>query len=328
MTRRVSFKSVASRADPVRTGGATGVKSPLKKFLMLGVAAYAVVLAFSYFLAPAILIRPTREAYDLSSAPMEIRENSDEVEIQTEPDFTVRGTLVPGSVGRPLVILIPDLGHSRGSVMDRAVVLAKERYPVLALDPRGQGQSDGRYCTLGFRETDDIHAAIDFMSKRDVAGGEGVILYGVEGGASVAALEASTDSRVIALILESPFASLRDALIYRACLSGILPGFLAALPVDIMLKATADMVEGFDAKSINVESLVSTLQIPVLLIHGDQGERFPGEGFDRIFHAMRNPQSQRLIISGPSGRPWGRPSNDLFQAGLSAFLKTITPPNQ
>jgi pimeloyl-ACP methyl ester carboxylesterase len=304
------------------------MKLPLKKFLIAGVIAYALILAFSYLLAPAMLVRPARDRFDPSLIPPELRETSEEVEIPAGPDFIVRGTLVRGMVGRPLVILIPDHAHSRRAVLSRAVDLMKEHFPVLALDPRGQGFSDGMYCTYGLREADDVRSAIDFMAKRNVAGGEGVILYGVEGGATVAAMEATSDPRVVALILESPFANLREALIYRACLSGILPSFLGALPVDILLRATSDIVQGFDASSIDVEALVASLQIPVLLIHGDQGERFPADHFDRVYRSMKNPQSQRLIISGPSGRPWQRPSNELFRSGLGTFLRTLLPPNQ
>lgn len=301
------------------------MKLPLKWILLTGLLVYSTILAFSYFLMPAVLIRPTREPFDPVSLPRELRDQCEEIEVPDGREFMVRGTLIRGRVGLPLIILIPDSRHSRLAVMDRAVFLSQHSYPVLAIDPRGQGQSDGSYCTHGFREVDDLRSAIDHLAKLNVVGGEGVILYGVEGGATVAAIEATADARVVAVILESPFANLHDALVHQACLSGLLPSFLATLPVDLLLMATADIVPGFDASAIDVEAHVASLQVPVLLVHGNIDERAPADHFERVFRRMQHAGSQRLVIPGPAGKTDSRAESDLFRSGVLSFLQKLLP---
>ncbi|MFO0982088.1 MAG: hypothetical protein U1E76_10165 [Planctomycetota bacterium] len=300
------------------------MKLPLKKILLAGLLGYAVVLGISYFYLPALLLNPAREPFDAARVPVEIAGRAQDVEIPDGKDFMLRGTLVTGKAGLPLVVLIPDSNHSRLSVMDRAVALMQADHPLLALDPRGQGRSDGNYGTFGFREADDVRAAIDHLAKLGIVGGEGVILYGVGAGASVATIEASGDARVAALVLESPFANLREALIHRICLAGVLPSFLAALPVDLLLASTADLVPGFDASLIDVEAHAASLQIPVLLIHGNLHETVPASHFDRVYRVLQHPASQRLVIPGESGVMEQRAATDLFRSGLAAFLERVS----
>ena len=78
-------------------------------------------------------------------------------------------------------------------------------FQVIALDCAGSGLSGGEHTTLGWRERDDVRAVIDAEDCGQVT------LWGRSMGAATALLYAATrDPDVVALILDSPFQSLRQ----------------------------------------------------------------------------------------------------------------------
>src|SRR5215218_6396007 len=122
-----------------------------------------------------------------------------EVRIAMDDGGEVAAWYVPSRNGAA-VLLIHGSGGNRSRVADRARMLARHGYGVLALDLPGNGESDGRSSGVGKNRQPGIDAALDFLSGRpDVDPGR-IAGFGVSLGGEVLLEAASRDRRLAALI--------------------------------------------------------------------------------------------------------------------------------
>src|SRR6266540_898467 len=97
-------------------------------------------------------------------------------------------------------LLIHGSGGNRSRVADRARILARHGYGVLALDLPGNGESDGRSNGVGWTAQPGIDAALDFLTHRPDVDGRRIAGFGVSLGGEVLLEAASGDHRIAALI--------------------------------------------------------------------------------------------------------------------------------
>lgn len=172
-------------SDPVSRPETHESVSPRRAGHPLGrrVARWAIVLAALFLIADFLLMPLVVALY------------------ATRPDDTTAGVPPPGftAVAFPspdgvrlaawyapprngaAVILLPGAGASRAALRAQAQLLAAQGFGVLALDPRGIGESDGRPNRFGWAGSSDVGGAIAFLSAQpgvQAIGGWGVSLGG------------------------------------------------------------------------------------------------------------------------------------------------------
>ena len=122
-----------------------------------------------------------------------------EVRIAMDDGGEVAAWYVPSRNGAA-VLLIHGSGGNRSRVADRARMLARHGYGVLALDLPGNGESDGRSSGVGWTAQPGIDAALDFLSGRPELDRRRIAGFGVSLGGEVLLEAASRDRRLAALI--------------------------------------------------------------------------------------------------------------------------------
>jgi pimeloyl-ACP methyl ester carboxylesterase len=101
-------------------------------------------------------------------------------------------------------LLVHGSGGSPARVADRARMLARHGYGVLALDLAGNGESEGRSNGLGYSAQPAIDAALDELARRpDVESGR-IGGFGVSLGAEVLLEAAAGDPRLRAVVADGP----------------------------------------------------------------------------------------------------------------------------
>lgn len=109
----------------------------------------------------------------------------------------------------PTIVLAHGHGQNKSSMLSQAAVL-HDRYNLVLFDFRGHGQSEPANSTVGLLERLDLRAVIDWLEA-----GKGPASIGVLGesmGGSAAINEATGDTRVVAVVLDSTHATLANAL--------------------------------------------------------------------------------------------------------------------
>ena len=160
---------------------------------------------------------------------------------------------------------------------------------IFIFDYRGYGRSEGDVSEEGTYR--DGAAALEFVTKQLRVDTKNLILFGRSLGAAVAAETASRfESR--ALILETPFASIRE----------MAKAVFPALPIGPFLQTRYNVLEK-----------VQKVGVPLLVLHGDRDEIVPYEQGKKVFEAAREPKSFYTIR--------GANHNDTVIVGGEAYFQ-------
>lgn len=148
------------------------------------------------------IVRPQRTSSEINMASFPGR--PDEVEFNV-PDMGQRkGWFFPGLRGAPTIILLHGYQSSRGELLTLVSALQDHQYNVFVFDFAAHGAIGGT-TTFGYREADEVRAAIDVLSKRQDVDPTRFGLWGYNLGAYAALREAEKDPRVKALVLDSVY---------------------------------------------------------------------------------------------------------------------------
>ena len=162
---------------------------------------------------------------DLRKTPSTFGLHYESVEFASDPGIQLRGWFVPAQSGRNdgqrlqlepcrgTVVLVHGLNRSRAEMLSRAVFLAKNGYNALLFDLRHHGESGGRISSLGYYESNDVLAALNYLREQRHLECP-VVLWGVSMGATAALLAYSRSPEVSCAIADSPFLSFEDTIVH------------------------------------------------------------------------------------------------------------------
>lgn len=186
----------------------------------------------------------------------------------------------PEGRSRGIVVLAHGWSRNRDRMVARARLFGEMGITTVIHSARDHGKSTSHHFMNAVRFAEDIEAVLNWID-------EPVLLYGHSAGAAGAVIAASRNpDRVTLLFLEGCYARTKEALrsLYRNynLVFGILFGPMIVLWMDICYRFRMDKV--------SPARLAPQLNIPVLIIHGENDQNFP------LHHAWR------VRDSFPAGR--------------------------
>ncbi|HXN74344.1 MAG TPA: alpha/beta fold hydrolase [Candidatus Acidoferrales bacterium] len=134
------------------------------------------------------------------------------------------GWFFPGRRGAPTVVLCHGYLSQRADVLTLVTALQESQFNVFLFDFSGHGTSPG-VTSLGYRERQELKAAVQALSTRDDVDPEHFGLWGVDMGGYAALEEASVDPRISAVAVDDAYSDPREMIQIEVKQSG-----LAVLP--------------------------------------------------------------------------------------------------
>ena len=148
------------------------------------------------------IVKPQRTSTEISMASFPGRPDAVEFEV---PGLGKReGWFFPGLRSAPTIVLCHGYGSSRGELLTLESTLQDHQFNVFIFDFAAHGANAG-VTTFGFREVDEVRAALDALAARDDVDATRFGLWGYNLGAYAALREAETDKRIRALVLDSVY---------------------------------------------------------------------------------------------------------------------------
>jgi uncharacterized protein len=121
------------------------------------------------------------------------------------PELGARhGWFFPGLRGAPTIVLCHGYGSSRGELLTLVSALQDHQYNVFVFDFAAHGGIEG-ITTFGYREADEVRAAIDAVATRSDIDPARFGVWGYNLGAYAALREAENDHRIRAIVLDSVY---------------------------------------------------------------------------------------------------------------------------
>jgi uncharacterized protein len=258
-----------------------------------------------------LMIAPVRQPITPVRPPFEeARVRSDGLWLRT---WTVRGR-----PQRAAVVVAHGVGDTLESFTGVAERLNERGHTVLLLDMRGHGGSEGRYTTLGAKESDDVRAALAHLRSRALAP-SGFVLMGFSMGSAAVLRAAVLEPEVRAVVVEAPFDTYRDTIARHGRLLYGLPRWFPLTPLAI---AFAEWRAGFRADDVDLVAAAARTHAALLAIADGDDDRMPPEVVRRVYDAHPGPK-QFWIAPGAGhvgasglGEYWGVVIGFLEKQGL------------
>jgi pimeloyl-ACP methyl ester carboxylesterase len=178
----------------------------------------------------------------------------------------IAGWYMPAANGAPAtattVVLVHGWGDNKSGLLKYAAPLRAE-FNVVAFDLRNGGRSGLRDTTFGLAEQQDLRAIIDWLTS--VKHPDHIAVMGNSMGGGTALIEAATDARVEAVILDSTHARMSELLNRRMDVDEKLP----PVPTTWAVMTSMRIRYGIDLdKADPVDYIAALGSRPLLIIHG------------------------------------------------------------
>jgi len=229
------------------------------------------------------------------------------------------GWFFPGLRGAPIVILTHGYLSQRSDVLTLVSSLQEHQFNVFLFDFIGHGSSVG-VTTLGYRETSELRSAVQALSTRDDVDTKHFGLWGADMGAYASLEVASSDTRIAALALESPYSDPRVMVQIEARQSG-----LAVLPY---VGRFCDL--GFRMLNYRYRheppvtaALIRLKGVPKLFFQADDRPDLTNETIRLFDHS---PDPKELVREHASYREMGDDDRKNYESQIVNFFLQYIPP--
>jgi pimeloyl-ACP methyl ester carboxylesterase len=229
------------------------------------------------------------------------------------PGRAIAAWWVDGGERAPAVVLAHAIRADRSSMVSRARLLGRHGFSVLLIDLQAHGETPGDAITLGWREADDVRAALTWLRRDHSMRRVGVIRSSLGGAAVVLGAQPVGFD---AVVLEAVYPRVGRAIENRIRLRlGALARVLTPL---LLMQIPARLhVSPSDLEPIRA---IGRLGAPVLVVAGSEDRHTTLEESRELFEAAKEPK-ELWVVRGASHQDVLSFDQSAYESTVVAFLK-------
>ena len=192
--------------------------------------------------------------------------------INSFDNFKLKGHLIECPNSKKVLIFFHGFKSTYKTDLTNAKQYLEKGYSVLAVEQRGHGESEGKYITFGVLERYDCKSWAQYIVERFGEDVE-ILLVGVSMGASTIMMAANLNlpRQVKGMIADCGFINPKQEISY--CIKHYY--HLPAFPLVNILDLYCRFFAKFSLSSASCDKALSTSNIPILIVHGDQDDFVP-----------------------------------------------------
>lgn len=255
-------------------------------FAVLATATIAGVLTYW-------IVKPQRTSSEINMASFPGRPDEIDFNVAGLQPGERKGWFFPGLRGAPTIVLCHGYQSSRGELLTLVSALQDHQYNVFVFDFAAHGSNAG-VTTFGYREADEVRAAIDTLATRNDVDHKRFGLWGYNLGAYAALREAEKDPRVQAIVLDSVYDDPKQMVRIGVEKAGV-GGF------PLMVRSAQTLFAWLNRDYRNAPALSSSLKAlngaPVLFIQAADDPELATITREMFFKAPE-PREQAIIAHG------------------------------
>jgi len=264
--------------------------------VLAGLGAGVGVLLLGNYLVVRASLSPPRTPFFLT--PRDLGLPFQHVAFPSRDGVRLQGWWIPAPKPIGVAILCHGYLMNRCEPLPVAKALWEVGFHCLVFDFRASGKSEGKITTIGDLERLDVLSAVDLAER--TAPGLPIVVYGASMGAAAALLAAAEDTRIRAVVADSAYARLSDAIEdwWRGSM-----GNGAAL----LLKPSqwiGTLLTRRSPQQVAPEEVVAQIAPrPLLMINGKGDNIVPKECTERLFAAANQPKEILWLEGGHFPQP-------------------------
>ena len=287
-----------------------------KSAFLLRLLIYLVILLLAYcWKSSQLIIAPKR--FRPSWLPSYIGMDYEDVAFRTSDHIEIKGWFIPALNPRGTIILCHGYGTNRGDCLEWAKFLHDHGYSSLLFDFRGHGESEGKYCSLGYYETKDLRAAIRFAKKREE---DSMGAMGFSMGGTVALMVAAEDSRLAAVVTDGAYLS------FHSVVGSFARKYFKAPKYPFIPPAiwAAGLRLHFNPEDVDLRQRVGSIAPrPILIVHGEEDREVLLSDAEAIYRAAGEPKELWLIPGADHSTTYAVDRESYEQKVLEFFDRAI-----
>lgn len=236
--------------------------------------------------------------------PGDVGLDYEDVRFQTSDGLTLQGWFIPGNFEKTSGVTWLWFHGNGGNLGHRVDELALAHHRtganIFIFDYRGYGASEGKPSEQGTYL--DSRAALGYLASRPDVDSDRIVYSGHSLGAAVA-VELSLSQPPMAMVLVSPFASVRD----MAKLALPFP------PVGWLVRNHYDTI-----------SRIPQVNVPVLVLHGDLDDTVPISQGRKLYEAANQPKRFQALV-GAGHNDTYEAAGEQYWTAIESFLAEVQP---
>ena len=268
---------------------------------------------------PLLLVGITVPRPENNNVPSDFGLAYETVQIQSDSHI-LEAWLIPAAIqSRGTVILFHGYAVAKDSMLSEAAKFSEMGYSTLLVDFRGSGGSTGMETSIGYEEAKDVAAAFKFAAFEQNQFEQPIILYGMSvGGAAILRAVATEQIEPDGIIIEAVFDEMVSTVENRFDAMGI-PSFPAAQ----VLVFWGGVQARFNGFKHNPADYAQSVEIPTLMLHGQNDPRATLEQGEHLFDQLGSPQKTMVQFSGAEHESTLQVDEGLWTTSISHFLDQV-----
>jgi len=253
----------------------------MKLFIKILIGFVAIFIVYC-FMSSQLIISPAR--LKSSDLPSDLGLPYENIILKTSDDIGIKGWFIHHSNAKGNIIVCHGWGSDKADCLDVAQFLWDNGYNVLLFDFRGHGESEGKYCSLGYYERKDLIAAIKYLRQQ---GETRIGAIGFSMGGTVALMVEAEVPELVAVVAESPYLSFIDVVTSFTKLHWKSPKH-PFIPITVW---TAGLRLGFSPREVDLRKFVEKISPkPLFIIYGAKDKEVPPFHARKIFEYAKEPK--------------------------------------
>ena len=253
------------------------------------------IMVFMSFIEKRLIFIPDKDLY---TTPGDWGLEYDDVTFHTEDGLKLNGWFIPGKTKSltddnlfTLLWFHGNAGNISHRLENIKMLYDRVHINIFIFDYRQYGKSEGKVSEQGTYI--DARAALVYLKSRKDINHERIIIFGRSIGSAVA-VDLAVKGKCCALILETPFTSMKDLAKY----------LYPFLPIGYILQTKYDSI-----------SKIRDIKVPTLIMHGDKDELVPIEQGRKLYETANEPKEFYTIP--------GATHNDTYVVGGEEYFDVI-----
>ncbi|WP_394748542.1 alpha/beta hydrolase [Spongiimicrobium salis] len=272
------------------------------------IAPYAIVLPYRVNLEQQV----AKGRFPNGIHPKDYQLKYTDVSITTQDSIRLKGYFIQPKEGisRGTIILLHGIGGCKEHYLGLSKLLTEQGMSCLIFDARAHGESDGKYCTYGYREKYDVKAIVDYLKAHHPS--EPIGIWGNSMGGAIALQAMEIDKRITFGIVESTFTEMRVIVSdYQKQLFGFRSSWISNRALN-----NAAKIAYFNPDSVRPIQSVPKIDQPILINHGNADKKIALNYGKLLFKNLNSKEKELHIIDGAG-------HENLYEMGGQAYMDAI-----
>jgi len=281
----------------------------LKNLIIIFLIIIAFIILFS-FLIFLMSIKPGKWPIEFTPESFDLK--YEDVDFETSDGLKLKGWFIPSDKSNDTIIVMHGYPTNKADVLPFSMFLLK-KFNVFLFDFRSFGESEGSYTTAGFKEVNDLDAAVKYLkSRKDV---KNIGALGFSLGGSVAIMNKNNDIK--AIVSDSAYSNLNNIIeaMYK-------PFFFMKYPFVQLNRVYSKIFFNVDPKDVSPENSIKNINKPILIIHGEKDSQIPVNEAN-ILHNANKKTELWIVENADHGSTYALNKEEYEKRVLEFFEKNL-----